>query len=264
MVYADVSFYGPHMSTLPVAQPSRFARAVRALSQTGRRIEAAVERWLSKHSLVETSEIISPTALPWVETLEANWTTIRRELDEVLRERAALPTMQELSPYQDRIVQGRVWKVFVFRAYGTRFSANCRRCPETARLLDAVPGLEVAFFSVLEPGAHLAAHRGAYKGLIRTHLGLVVPEPRERVRMNVGSQTIVWEEGRAVTFDDTYRHEVWNDTEGVRVVLLIDTPRPLPSGAARVNWLIVRAARIAPMAFEFSRRLRNRPTGIKA
>jgi ornithine lipid ester-linked acyl 2-hydroxylase len=145
-----------------------------------------------------------------------------------------------------------------------RFSANCRRCPETARLLDAVPGLEVAFFSVLEPGAHLAAHRGAYKGLIRTHLGLVVPEPRERVRMNVGSQTIVWEEGRAVTFDDTYRHEVWNDTEGVRVVLLIDTPRPLPSGAARVNWLIVRAARIAPMAFEFSRRLRNRPTGIKA
>ncbi|HXQ09557.1 MAG TPA: aspartyl/asparaginyl beta-hydroxylase domain-containing protein [Caulobacteraceae bacterium] len=252
------------MSTVPAAQPNRFARAVRALSQTGRRIEAAVERWLAKNSLAETSEIISRTAVPWAATLEANWTTIRRELDEVLRERAALPTMQELSPYQERIVQGRVWKAFVFRAYGMRFSDNCRRCPETAKLLDAVPGLEVAFFSVLEPGAHLAAHRGAYKGLIRTHLGLVVPEPRDRVRMKVGGETIVWQEGRAVTFDDTYRHEVWNDTDGVRVVLLIDTPRPLAPGAARVNWLIVRGARIAPMAFEFYRRLRKRPSEIKA
>jgi aspartyl/asparaginyl beta-hydroxylase (cupin superfamily) len=252
------------MSTLPVAQPNAIARAVRALSQTGRRIEAAVERWLARHSLVETSEVMSRASFPWIEPLEANWTTIRRELDEVLRERVAMPTMQELSPYQDRIVQGRVWKAFVFRAYGMRFSENCRRCPETAKLVDAIPGVEVAFFSVLEPGAHLAAHRGAYKGLVRTHLGLVVPEPRERVRMKVGAETIVWEEGSAVTFDDTYRHEVWNDTTGVRVVLLIDTPRPLPPGPARMNWLIVRAARIAPMAFEAYRRLRKRPTGIRA
>ncbi len=252
------------MSTLPVAQPNAFARAVRALSQTGRRVEAAVEGWLASHSLVETSEIMAAASFPWARTLEANWTTIRRELDEVLRERATMPSMQELSPYQDRIVTGRVWKAFVFRAYGMRFSENCRRCPETAKLIDAIPGVEVAFFSVLEPGAHLAAHRGAYKGLVRTHLGLMVPEPREQVRMRVGAETIVWEEGRAVTFDDTYRHEVWNDTDGVRVVLLIDTPRPLPPGAARINWLILRGARIAPMAFELYRRLRNRPTGVKA
>ena len=250
------------MTTVPAAQPSRLARAARAVAQTGRRIEAAVEAWLARNSLVETSEIISRP--PWVETLEANWGTIRRELDTVLRERASLPAMQELSPYQDRIVKGRVWKVFVFRAYGMRFAENCRRCPETAKLIDQIPGVEVAFFSVLEPGAHLAAHRGAYKGLVRTHLGLVVPEPRERVRMKVGGETIVWEEGRAVTFDDTYRHEVWNETAGVRVVLLIDTPRPLPPGPARINWLIVHVARIPPMAFELFRRLRGAPTGVKA
>jgi beta-hydroxylase len=252
------------MSTVPFSQPNPFARAVRALSQTGRRLEAAVERWLARHSLVETSEVMAPAAFPWARTLEANWTTIRRELDEVLRERAALPSMRELSPYQDRIVKGRDWKVFVFSAYGMRFSDNCRRCPETAKLIDAIPGVEVAFFSVLEPGAHLAAHRGAYKGLVRTHLGLMVPEPREAVRMKVGGEILVWEEGKAVTFDDTYRHEVWNDTDGVRVVLLIDTPRPLPPGPARMNWLILRGARIAPMAFEAYRRLRGRPTGVKA
>ena len=64
--------------------------------------------------------------------------------------------------------------------------ANRERCPETAKLIDAIPDCEVAFFSVLEPGAHLTAHRGAYKGLIRAHLGLVVPEPNAKVRMQVG------------------------------------------------------------------------------
>jgi aspartyl/asparaginyl beta-hydroxylase (cupin superfamily) len=252
------------MSTLPVAQPNAFARAVRALSQTGRRLEAAIEGWLAGHSLVGTSEIMSAASFPWARTLEANWSVIRRELDEVLLESAALPSMQELSPYQDRIVKGRVWKAFVFRAYGMRFSENCRRCPETAKLIDQIPSVEVAFFSVLEPGAHLAAHRGAYKGLVRTHLGLMVPEPRDRVRMRVGGETVVWEEGRAVTFDDTYRHEVWNETDGVRVVLLIDTPRPLPPGPSRLNWVILRAARIPAIAFELYRRLRSRPTGVKA
>jgi beta-hydroxylase len=256
--------YAAGMSTLPVAQPNALERMRRALSRFGRRIEAAVEGWLARNSLVATTEIIPAASFPWVAKIEANWPAIRRELDEVLSERADMPLMQEMSPYQDRIVKGRDWKVFVFRAYGMRFGANCRRCPQTARLIDAIPGVEVAFFSVLEPGAHLAAHRGAYKGLVRTHLGLVVPEPHQQVRMQVGKQTVVWEEGRCVTFDDTYRHEVWNDTDGVRVVLLIDTPRPLPPGPGRINWMILRAARIAPMAFEMFRRLRGAPTGVKA
>jgi aspartyl/asparaginyl beta-hydroxylase (cupin superfamily) len=250
------------MTTVPATRPNALLRWARALGQSWRRVEAAIEGWLARNSLVETSEIVSPP--PWVASLEANWRTIRTELHEVLRERASLPSMTELSPYQDRIVRGRDWKVFVFRAYGMRFAANCRRCPETAKLIDAVPGLEVAFFSVLEPGTHLAAHRGAYKGLIRTHLGLVVPKPRDRCRMTVGNEMIVWEEGRAITFDDTYRHEVWNDTDGVRVVLLIDTPRPLPPLPARLNWLIIHGFRIPAISYEALRRLRGAPTGVRA
>jgi len=249
------------MTTVPANRPNALARSGRAVVQWWRGIEAGVENWLARNSLVETSEVLSPPE--WVAALEANWKTIRAELEAVLGERAGLPSMTELSPYQGRIVKGRDWKVFVFRAYGMRFAANCRRCPKTARLIDAIPGLEVAFFSVLEPGTHLAAHRGAYKGLIRTHLGLLVPEPRERCRMKVGGQTIVWEEGRAVTFDDTYRHEVWNDTDGVRVVLLIDTPRPLSRGR-RINWTIIHAARLQAWAYEGYRRLRGSPTGVKA
>jgi len=146
--------------------------------------------------------------------------------------------------------------VFAFSAFGVRSEHNCAACPETARLLDRIPNLELAFFSVLEPGAHLTAHRGAYKGLVRAHLGLIVPEPRERLRMQVGEAMVHWEEGRCVIFDDTYRHEVWNDTEGVRVVLLIDVHRPFPLPIALMNRAILGLARLTPFVSGAIKRMR--------
>lgn len=206
----------------------------------------AVERWVAERSLIETGEIISPASFPWVGELEANWTTIRHELDGVLVGRAALADMRELSPVQ--YSRAKMWKVFVFCAYGAWSEENCRRCPETARLLNGIPNLELACFSVLEAGAHLAAHRGVYKGLVRAHLGLIVPEPQAEVRMKVGQVTLHWEEGKCIVFDDTYRHEVWNDTGGVRVVLLIDVPRPFPPVLAAVNKAALRLVRLTPFA----------------
>ena len=219
-------------------------RARKSVSRWAKRRFAVVQDWLAKKSLVPGEEIIPNTACPWTKILEDNWQTIRRELDAVMPTQASLPSMQELSPIQYGIVKEQVWKVFTFRAFGTRSAENCHLCPETARLLDSIPELETAFFSVLAPGAHLKAHHGLYKGLIRTHLGLIVPEPREKVRMRVGRETIVWEEGKAVVFDDTYKHEVWNETDGTRVVLLIDTPRPFPPMLRAINkgLLQIRAA----------------------
>jgi aspartyl/asparaginyl beta-hydroxylase (cupin superfamily) len=239
-----------------MALPPPIKRLRKSISRWGDRRRDALEAWLGSKSLVESSEVISNSHLPWVADLEANWATIRRELEGVLQTRAQMPSLQQLSPLQNTITRDDVWKVFIFRAYGMRSDANCDACPETARLIDAIPDCEVAFFSVLEPGAHLSAHRGAYKGLIRTHLGLVVPEPREKVRMQVGGETIVWEEGRAVTFDDTYRHEVWNDTDGVRVVLLIDVPRPFPPVLARVNKTLLSLARVTPFVTKSLERFR--------
>lgn len=220
----------------------------------GGRTREAVEGWLARKSLVETSEIISSAPFPWVVDLEANWAAIRRELDAVMARRATIADMRDLSPVE--YSQAKMWKVFVFCAYGIRSAENCRRCPETVRLLDKIPDLELACFSILEPGAHLAAHRGAYKGLIRAHLGLIVPEPRELVRMAVGQTTIHWEEGKCIVFDDTYRHEVWNDTTSVRVVLLIDVPRPFPPWLAAVNKAALRMTRVTPFAKAATRRFR--------
>ena len=112
----------------------------------------------------------------------------------------------------------------LFRSY--RIDENADRCPRTAAVVEAIPGLNSAFFSILAPGTHIPDHRGVTKGLITCHLGLVVPRDGD-VRMRVDDRVVRWAEGETLVFDDTYHHEVWDDTTGTRVVLLIQVERPL-------------------------------------
>ncbi|MGC6727993.1 aspartyl/asparaginyl beta-hydroxylase domain-containing protein, partial [Escherichia coli] len=90
-----------------------------------------------------------------------------------------------------------------------RVDENLARCPHTSQLIEQIPGLNSAIFSILAPGTHIPAHRGVTKGLITCHLGLVVPRDGD-VRMRIGNRTVRWAEGETLVFDDTYDHEVWN------------------------------------------------------
>src|SRR5581483_4607720 len=105
--------------------------------------------------------------------------------------------------YQKRISQGQHWKTFVLYGFGVRSERNCTRCPATAAALARVPGLQTAFFSIIAPGYRIPAHQGVTKGILRVHLGLMVPRERERCFMRVGDQRVVWREGECVVFDDS-------------------------------------------------------------
>ncbi len=52
-----------------------------------------------------------------------------------------------------------------------------------------------------------------------------------------------WEEGKSLFFDDTYPHEAWNETDGIRVVLFMDVIRPLRFPASWLNRTILGAVR---------------------
>ncbi|MBD2462548.1 aspartyl/asparaginyl beta-hydroxylase domain-containing protein [Oscillatoria sp. FACHB-1407] len=186
-----------------------------------------LERQVPKYSKVGNSVFFTNDQFPWSYTLEANWKVIREELDEVMEHTDALPNFQDISPRQHRIANDNRWKTYFFWAFGFKSKVNCDRCPETTKLLKKIPGLKVAFFSILAPGKHIPEHYGKHKGLIRYHLGLKVPEPREKCRIRVADQYAHWEEGKSLIFDDTYMHEVWNDTDGYRAVLFLDIARPM-------------------------------------
>lgn len=178
----------------------------------------------------------------WVEKVEADWRKVRAELDALLPYAADMPNFQDISKEQKALSQDDGWKTFFFYAYGIKAASNCRRCPETTRVLKNIPGMKTAFFSILAPGKELPPHRGPYKGVLRLHLALLVPEPPDKCGIRVGSQTRHWQEGQVMIFDDTFEHEAWNRTEGVRVVLFVDLMRPMRFPANALNavaaWLI--------------------------
>ena len=207
-----------------------------ALAARKKKVGRRIGRWLlkkladfeSRQSLVGDRPVFPDNVpFPFLEAFEQNWQLIRAELEPILAERAQLPAFHEISPDQYRISQGDRWKVFILYGFGDPIEKNCARCPETTHLLRSVPGLQTAWFSILSPRYHIPRHRGVTKGILRVHLGLKVPKDRQSCRMQVDNDLVVWEDGKCVVFDDFYHHEVWNDTDEERVILLFDFNRPM-------------------------------------
>ena len=137
---------------------------------------------------------------------------MRAELDAILPYMAHMQNFHDVSP--NYLTHGEGWKTYFFYGFGLKAPKNCRRCPETVKLLKRIPGMKTAFFSILAPHKHVPAHRGPFKGVLRLLLALRIPEPAEKCGIRVGTHTRTWDEGKALVFDDTVRHEVWNHTDG--------------------------------------------------
>ena len=217
--------------------PRLFVRWV-LLMKIGKPIVRWLDRLMASQSRVGNPEIFDEP-FPWVPELEAAAPKIRAELDRILQHRDELPRFVDIQPEQYKINSDHRWKTFFFSGFGVGSAHNRALCPETARALDRIPNVELALFSILAPGARIPRHSGVSKGLLRCHLALKVPRDSEKVVMYVGSSQVHWAEGRAVVFDDTYKHAVVNDSDEERVVLIIDTPRPM-RWRGRAAWALTR------------------------
>ncbi|GAB2536714.1 hypothetical protein GCM10027065_05550 [Rhodanobacter koreensis] len=180
---------------------------------------------------------------PWMAELEASTAAIREELRTVLAQPRDLESFLQTDSPQDAAdllrssgTGAAAWDAYFFHRHGERYDEHAARCPQTAALLDALPLARVrehspeTLFSVLRPGTHILPHRGVTNTRLVTHLPLIVPSD---CALRVGGETHVWQEGRCVTFDDTFEHEAWNDSSETRVVLILDTWNPDLSEAER-------------------------------
>ena len=218
--------------------------------RAGLRLQIALESAVVKASVLPDIPVYDPDDFPWTAELTAGWRAIRAELDQVLVYRDQMPSFHEIIKEVSTISADATWKTFFLVGAAMDCSENARRCPETMRLLSRIPDVSTAFFSILSPGKHIPAHRGAYNGVLRFHLGLLVPEPRERCRIRIGDQYHSWNEGEALIFDDSFNHEVWNDTSGWRVVLFVDFARPLRQPWHWLNRTLVSMGPLAPFLRE--------------
>lgn len=149
--------------------------------------------------------------------LETHWTVIKQELDQ-------LPSSAFLTYPEKHLLDGQQgWDIFGLYFLGVRIDLNCDLCPKTAKLLQAIPGMLTAGFSLLQPGAHIIPHAGKSISVLRCHLGLIVPP---KCGLRVGPDIRPWVAGECLVFDDTFEHEAWNLSSFSRVVLLLDFRAP--------------------------------------
>lgn len=167
--------------------------------------------------------------------LQDNWEKIR---DEALVLMEMTPP-QNITMGEKTIERNRKWKQYMFHGYGVA-SFPPWMCEHTPTICDLIQDYEFATrcplgtikLSVIESGAHIEPHVGGQNFKLRAHLPLVVPklnstETNQKARMRVGGHHILeWEEGKMLVFDDSFEHEVWNETSGKRVILIIDLIHP--------------------------------------
>ena len=145
----------------------RFRARVLALTiLVGEWLLDRLDRLVARASILGNPAFFSRDDFLWSHGLEASWTAIRKELDEILEHTDDLPNFQEISTDQATITDDDRWKTFFLYGFGFRSDANCARCPETARLVAAVPGMQTAMFSILAPAQ---AHPGAQRPVQGAH-----------------------------------------------------------------------------------------------
>jgi len=198
-----------------------------------------------RFSQVETTPFIDPRQFEWHELVTSEWTKVQSELKAVLSAVDKIPIHQEIVEEAKPLTDDDKWLSYFFYVYGQRFEKQCSECPDTARLLQQIPGMKTAFFSILSPGKRLPPHRGPYRGVMRYHLPLLVPQ-HGPCGIRVGDQTATFEEGVGIMFDDTYEHEAWNDTKETRVVLFLDITRPMKFPFNIINSAIITIIRWSP------------------
>jgi len=226
---------------------------------------------------------VSSDDFPFADHLARNWKTVRLELDDLLEHGPAVPPFVLVEPAQKKTWTriGRVvrrvapsvdpdkveldrWRTFIFRMYGLDVEPNRALCPKTAALLDEVPGVVGAMFSILDPDIRLPSHFGLFTGALRMHIGIRIP-PGGQTGIRVGGHEREWIEGEAFVFEHSRWHTAWNYSDEPRVVLILDFERPMPwRWLERVNHRVVTtlAASGRTAAFvQHIERLNDKPAG---
>ncbi len=164
------------------------------------------------------------TDFPWLQILEDNAAVIKEEylrntnIHKIISVQDINKRLQDFS-YDDG------WKVVLLKSYDTIIEKNAALYPNTMKVINQIPNVSNAIFSVLSPKKNIQVHRGMYRGIVFIHLGVFVPPPNNRHTFIVRDEKKHWKEGEAFGFEDSFMHEVVNNSDDYRAILLLEVER---------------------------------------
>jgi aspartyl/asparaginyl beta-hydroxylase (cupin superfamily) len=156
----------------------------------------------------------------WVKLLETNSQEIKTELESYI----STVGKENLSKYYSYATSTNGWLTIPIVFFTIINKSTISFFPKTCSIINQIPELITAEFSILEPHTKINAHEGYSKQIMRTHLGLKIPKDDLAIKCN--NEIKKWEDGFTLSFNDGYLHEAWNNSNEERWVLMIDTPIP--------------------------------------
>lgn len=198
----------------------------------------------------ENYPILHINQYPELDILEKNYEIILNEYLMYINNDNEIPYMDNLSNAQKRIVDKHKWQAVFLRIYGKNIPQSKLHFKITHELISKINGITTVFFSVFQPETHLKPHRGPYKGILRYHLGLIIPRDTEKCALLIDNIKLNWQLGCSILFDDTYMHEAWNNSDETRVVLFVDIKRRLKFPFNYINDFFLFLIRYSPFVNE--------------
>jgi hypothetical protein len=119
-------------------------------------------------------------------------------------------------------VFGGKWSLIYLKSFNRLFKNNRQSFPVTTKVLDSIPNCVLSSISILPPNTEIAPHYGDTNGIVRVHLGVIVPESYPLIGMRVGDQEKGWAEGELLCFINVQKHNVWNRSNQRRYVIMMD------------------------------------------
>jgi ornithine lipid ester-linked acyl 2-hydroxylase len=180
--------------------------------------------------------VLTEVDYPELTILEKHLKSIQEEYL-MVSQQARLSNVSDFYKVETSIGQDENWKGFPLMIFNNKFDENIAKCPTTFSVLAQLPGCTSAMFSVLHPGKHILPHKGLYKGVSRCLFTIYAPENGQSW-IKVNGQKYPFETGKCILFDETFEHEVRNESDSNRVVLYLDIYRKLPFPLNILNKLV--------------------------
>ncbi|EIE7938703.1 aspartyl/asparaginyl beta-hydroxylase domain-containing protein [Salmonella enterica] len=181
--------------------------------------------------------LVSREVFPESQRLEENFPAIHQEISELIKKRD-LTRYKDIDPVRAAEVSEN-WKLYYAWFMWEENELAKVDCPTLLNLIKQMPNVINATVAVLEPRVTLAAHEGPYAGILRYHIGIKVPEERLPY-IRVLDQYHIWQVGESIVLDDCYEHEVYNESDDIRVILMIDFMRPMTPPLHLINLLCLK------------------------
>jgi beta-hydroxylase len=187
--------------------------------------------------------VFAPESVPGLDKIKDSYSIIRGEAKALLDQGVFQRPPSTDEPGYNTFEKGG-WRMYPLKWY----TAECRKsaekmCPKTCAILDAIPAIRSAMFTVLPPGGRLGRHHDPIASSLRYHLGLLTPNS-DKCALTLDGVEYPWFDGEELLFDQTYLHSAVNNTQTTRVILFCDVEKTQLRGISKrladaVNYALV-------------------------